>query len=258
MEAARRLDVADVLRGPTHLICCASDSLLTALLWGAPARRDAAHLADALEVTTDMALAEVFDVLVDARAIEALELPALEELSGYLTVRVESWNRRIRRFALVHPPGMVGALVAGLLPLHNPRFALKFFESRDAALRWLEPPPPSVERVRELGGGIRELAPRLRALREYLVFAVADATLEAASAALDTTPRTLQRDLRRLGTNFQSELTRTRVRAACMLLAHSPEKIDSIARHLGLSVSQLHSTFRREIGKTPAAYRALI
>jgi AraC-like DNA-binding protein len=74
---------------------------------------------------------------------------------------------------------------------------------------------------------------------------------------LGVAPRSLQRELSRQATSFRLELTRARVHAACLLLEGSDDKIEAIARRVGwTSSSQMSSIFRRQVGTTPAQYRA--
>jgi AraC-like DNA-binding protein len=103
---------------------------------------------------------------------------------------------------------------------------------------------------------VRQIGPTVRALREYLGRALRDATVEGGARTLGVSPRTLQRELRHARTHFTAELLRARVDAACEKLAHTDEKIETIAREVGcISASQLSTLFRRSLGETPGQFR---
>lgn len=227
-----------------------------AVLWGALDEDEAVGLCHSLELVTGRVLRDAFDMLLDARLVDTFERGAFDVVSEYVVNRLETYHSRVRRVAMVVPPGVVGVMLAGVVGIHNPRFELRAFDDRGAAASWLGRHETVADRTLELGYGVHYLAPTLRSLREYFALGIAHVSLASAAAALGTTPRTLQRELQRMGTDFTTELTRARVRAAKNLLALPGEKIATIARDVGLSVSQLHSTFRRDVGKTPSEYRA--
>jgi AraC-like DNA-binding protein len=250
--------VGRIVRGPTHVVWCASGTLMGTIHWGRPDAPAATELIRRLELTIHPALAAGFDALMDARAMETFEASAFSVTFKYVRSRLETWNRRVRHLAIVLPMGRVGAIVSGLLPLLAPRHPLRFFDHMGEALAWLNRPelPAVLEEVASVVEEVRDLAPTLRALREYLDPSLRTATIESAARALHTTPRTLQRELAKVGARFKSELTRARIHRACVLLEHSDEKIDLVAHQVGLSPSQLHLMFRQVMGETPADYRA--
>jgi AraC-like DNA-binding protein len=245
--------------GPTHVVWCHSATLCGTVHWGRPSESDAAELVRRLELTGHPSLASGFDVYMDARAMEAFDWPTFGVVSGYVRTRLGEWARRIRRHAIVVPQGAVGALVAGLLPLLGPEYPLRFFGTVQEALTWLERPelPRLLDEIAEVADVARAVSPLIRLLREHLDKSLQEPTIEAAAKAVSLSPRTLQRELRRMGTQFTHELMRARVRAACTRLEHSDEKIEAIARRVGCgSSSQLSTIFRRYLGETPAEYRA--
>jgi transcriptional regulator GlxA family with amidase domain len=118
-------------------------------------------------------------------------------------------------------------------------------------------PSEILDEVERLVAQARGIAPVVRALRAYLEGALVDAMVDAAAGALGCSSRTLQRELRQARTSFAAELTRARVRVASMLLSQGDEKVETIARRVGcLSSSRLSVVFKKEMGETPAAYRA--
>jgi AraC-like DNA-binding protein len=154
---------------------------------------------------------------------------------------------------------MVAATVAGLIPLVGPSHPLRFFGAEDEALAWLARPelPSVLAEAAALADDARGTTPLVRSLRHRLDGSLAEATIAATARALGVAPRSLQRELERNGTSFRLELTRARVRAASQLLESSDEKIEAIARRVGWgSSSRMSAIFRRQLGETPAQYRA--
>lgn len=245
--------------GATHLVWCHSATLCGTAHWGRPGENDAAELVRRLEVSIHPKLGVGFDGFMDARGMESFDWPTFGVVSEYVKGRLEQWRRRIRRHAIVVPPGVAGVHVAGLLPLLGADHPIRLFSSVPEALAFIDREDLR-EVLDELGPIIDEargVLPLVRALREYLDRSLADATLEATSRALALSTRSLQRELREQGTRFALELARARLRAACQMLEHSDEKVESIARRVGCaSSSQLSAIFRQHLGETPARYRA--
>jgi AraC-like DNA-binding protein len=245
--------------GATHIVWCHSPTLTGTSHWGQPTELDAADLVHRLEITMHPALAGGFDVFMDARAMESFDWSPFSVVSGYVRNRMIEWSRRFRRHAIVVPPGVVGALIAGLLPLVGSNHSVRFFASVAEAAEWLGNPElfTVLDEVNRLVDEARGVAPLIRALRDHLHRSLAGATLEDMAQRLGLSPRSLQRELRRHGTRFTLEVMNQRVRTACNMLEHSDEKIESIARRVGcISSSQLSAIFRQNVGETPARYRA--
>jgi len=77
-------------------------------------------------------------------------------------------------------------------------------------------------------------------------------TLQIVAAELAMSPRSLQRRLRAVGTNFTELLISTRVSLAQEYLRHSGVTIAEVAQRLGFSqVSVLSRMLRRELGASP-------
>jgi len=245
--------------GATHLVWCHSPTLCGTAHWGRPSERDAAELVRRLEFTMHPKLAGGFDTFMDARGMETFSWPAFAVVSTYVKSRLAQWGRRIRKQVIVVPRGVAGVFVAALMPLLGPDHPLRFFSSVAEALDFIgrEDLRQVLDQLGPIVEEARGQAPLLRALRDYLDGALAGATLEAAAGTLARSSRSLQRDLREQGTRFALELARARMRAACQMLEHSDEKIESIARRVGYaSSSQLSGVFRQHLGETPARYRA--
>jgi AraC-like DNA-binding protein len=245
--------------GVTHVVWCASPSLCGTVHWGRPTAASAGELVRRLAFTGHAALAGGCDGFIDAGAVEAFEWPAFAVLAELARERVPEWGRRLRRHAVVVPPGVVGAIVAGLLPLVGSTHPLRFFGVTAEALAWLARPELTAA-IAELGPIVDEArgtAPLIRRLRDYLERLLPQANIVAAAQALAVSPRTLQRELTAHGTHFTAELMQARLRAARTLLETSDDKIESIAVRVGCgSSSRLSRLFSRFVGETPGRYRA--
>ena len=265
MRRARSID--DFVRDPvgafqagrTHVVWCHSPTLVGTVHWGRPTDADARALVRRLDLCLHPALAHGFDVVQDSRATESFDAGAFQVLSRYVRERLPAWSRNIRRHAVLVPSGMVAATVAGLIPLVGPSHPLRFFGAEDEALAWLRRRelPSVLAEVAAIADEARGTVPLVRSLRHRLDGALGDATIASLARALGVSSRSLQRELARNGTSFRLELTRARVRAASQLLESSDDKIEAIARRVGWgSSSQMSAVFRRELGETPAQYRA--
>jgi AraC-like DNA-binding protein len=245
--------------GRTHVVWCHSPTLCGSIHWGRPTDADARALVRRLEFGLHPGLAGGFDNIMDARAMETFDWPAFGVVSNFVREKLGTLNRRVRKHAVIVPAGMIGALVAGLLPLIGPSYPVRFFASLDDALAWIDRPDAAValEEAQRLADEARGVSPLLRALRHRLTESLEHANVQEMARALGLAPRSLQRELGRHDTSFRIELTRARVQAACLLLDGSDDKIEAIARRVGwASSSQMSAIFRKAVGETPAQYRA--
>lgn len=245
--------------GRTHVVWCHSTTLVGTVHWGRPTDADASALARRLDLCLHPALTHGFDVIQDSRATESFDAGAFEVLAAYVRQRLPAWTSNIRRHAVLVPSGMVAATVAGLIPLIGPSHPLRFFGDEDEALAWIARPelPSVLAEVAAIADEARGTVPLVRSLRHRLGGALADATIASMARALCVAQRSLQRELKRNGTSFRLELTRARVRVASQLLESSDEKIEAIARRVGWgSSSRMSAIFKRQLGETPAQYRA--
>jgi AraC-like DNA-binding protein len=245
--------------GKTHLVWCHSATLVGTVHWGKPTENDARELVKRLDISIQSALAGGFSAVMDTRGMEAFAWPSFSIVAAYVKQRLAQWSKRIRRHAVVVPAGPVGVLVAGLMPLIGTSHPLRFFTSLAEAIDWLnrEELAPILEEVAQLVEDARGVAPVIRSLREHLDQSLQHPSVQLAAQSLGLSARSLQRELSQHGTRFSHELTQARLRAACTLLEHSDDKIESIARRVGCaSSSQLSAIFRQNLGETPARYRA--
>jgi AraC-like DNA-binding protein len=265
-EMKRALSIADFVRAPigcysvgtTHLVWCHSPTLCGTVHWGRPTENDATELVQRLEASMHPLLAERVDALVDARATRSFNANAFVIVSRYVQSRLSEWQRRLHRHAVVVSADVVGAVIAGLLPMLGPKHAVQSFLALDEATAWLgrDDLDPVLDEVRHLAEDAQGTPPLIRVLRDHLDASLIGATLETTAGALGLSARSLQRLLRRHGTGFSQELAQARVRVALSLLEAGDARVETIAHRVGCySSSQLSAIFRRYTGSTPSRYR---
>jgi AraC-like DNA-binding protein len=248
--------------GETQLVWCRSPTLCGSLHWGTLHASDVVELLRALELTRHPALAGQVNVLMDARAVERVDWIACIQLSASVRERAVEWNRCIRRQAVVVRPGPTAAQLASMAALAGLGHEMCFVDEYDVALGWLDwttrlDARAAVDEAVRIVGDARGLQPVVHRLRYWLEHALIGASVEDAAGALAMSVRSLQRELCKAGTSFTSEVQSARVRVACGLLRDTDDKIEVIARAVGsTSASQLSLLFRRQLGITPARYRA--
>lgn len=161
--------------------------------------------------------------------------PDLSPYTGYFCCRVEfDQPSTIVRFPLSHLE----------MPLRQPDTTLLHIleQQAEALLAQL----PQTEPLQQ---SARRIIARL--CRE------GEPTLEAVAAAMNTSPRTLQRRLSERGMRFQQLLDSTRLILAEEYLRDSRLQLTEIAQLLGYSEqSAFNHAFRRWTGKTPRRFRS--
>ncbi len=81
-------------------------------------------------------------------------------------------------------------------------------------------------------------------------------SLEAAASRLGTSPRTLQRRLRKQGINFRAQVEQCRFEIAGALLRETDLRVQEIARRIGYSTPGAFArAFGNWAGCSPRAYR---
>lgn len=202
----------------------------------------------------------VHRAFADASLLTGVDPEAFRALAEYVGPRAEAFAENVSRQAIAHPPGVLGALVAGfydVTPSASPE-RTRLFASPHAALAWL-----GVERPEALLAQLaaaRESAqrpPEILAVRDAVVTRPRSVVLAAVAASLGVSPRALQSRLQDLGTSFRREVAAARVSVAKELLASSDTKLEAIALAVGCaSLSHFSALFRSEVGQSPGQWRA--
>jgi AraC-like DNA-binding protein len=245
--------IAAYLALPRALVFCARPTLWGFALWGAPNEGDLKRIIPLLELELE---ATPHASLVDVRRLEVADPRAFAVLTRYLRANFDAFRTQVTRLALVRPPGVLGATVAGFYQVEGAPYPVRVFDDLPAASAWV--------RDRELAGVLdraladaSSLSPLIMQLRQWLDGHLADATLAKAARAVSRAARSLQRDLRDARSSFQDELDAARVRLAKRLLAETDSSLTEIAYDVGCASPQHFSTlFRRVVGSPPSAWRA--
>jgi len=237
------------------LVFCARPTLWGFAVWGGPTKSDLDRLVRLLarELADDVV---PHASLIDARRLDAVDPRAFVVLAKYLRANFQLFTTRVTRLALVRPPGLLGATVAGFYQVAGAPYPVRIFDDLAAATTWLRAPTLA----RELDAAVTAasaLPPVLVELRRWLDGHLHDASLARAAKSLGRAARSLQRDLTAAATSFQRELDAARVRIAQRLLVESQSSLTEIAYDVGCASPQHFSTlFRRVTGETPSAWRA--
>ena len=240
---------------PHALVFCSRPTLWGFAVWGGPAKTDLDHLVKLLsrELADDVL---PHASLIDARHLDSVDPRAFGVLAKYLKSNFALFTTRVTRLALVRPPGLLGATVAGFYQVAGAPYPVRVFNELAAATAWLRAP----SLARELDAAISNaasLSPALLKLRTWLDGHLDDASLARAAKAVSRAARSLQRDLEDAGTSFQTELDAARIRLAQRLLVDSDSPLTEIAYDVGCASPQHFSTlFRRVTGMTPSKFRS--
>ncbi len=244
--------VGAYLAQPRALVFCARRTLWGFALWGRPTEADLKRIVPLLALELQTA---PHASLVDVRRIDAGDPRAFAVLTRYLRSNFGAFRTQVTRLALVRPPGLLGATVAGFYQVEGAPYPVRVFDDLPAASAWLR----AHDLAAEIDAAITEasaLSPILMQLRRWLDAHLEDATLGRAARAVSRAPRSLQRDLTDARTTFHRELDAARIRLAKRLLADSDSAVTEIAYDVGCASPQHFSTlFRRVTGKTPSAWR---
>jgi AraC-like DNA-binding protein len=195
--------------------------------------------------------------LVDASRLESVDAVGFELLAAYVRDHRVALERAVQRLALVRPDGVAGAITSGFFGVTAPPYPTAVFEDRAQALAWLGAPDPdaalaALAHVEEQVAG----DPLLRDVRVLLEARLDRASLSATAKALGLSERSLQRRLGDLGTTFQVEMNRARVRVAKRRLTETDASLTEIAHAVGCaSLASFSGLFRRATGESPSRWR---
>jgi AraC-like DNA-binding protein len=244
------------LGGPTYLVWCSASDLGGTIVWGEPNEDDVRVVTRAWEF--DRTVAPGFCSLVDFTKLRRVEPSAFGVAMEFCRGRVASFDPAMkRRTAVIHPRGVLGAVVAGVFPLLEPQHPWRLFETEAAAFAWsgCDDPEGLRAQLEEIVARLMNLPPIVRRLRDWLPEHVVAATVGDAARALGHSRRSLQRALEYAGSGFREELARARLSEAARLLTETDLKVEAVACRVGYSHAQLTRIVRRALGKTPVELR---
>jgi AraC-like DNA-binding protein len=258
VDEMRDAPVGRYLTGSFYLAWVFSPRLIGTVYFGRPSEAEFFMLEPLFKLPGHPHLHPPYDVLVDCASLEALPPSAFEFLSRYLEV-AGSFAARMRRVAIVRPPGHAGIMLAGIFhELVRASFPAALFADRAEAAVWLGHRAARVA-CRELDRLLDSLLgapPEVRRLQEYLEANLRRPSLPRAAQALGVSPRSLQRALRQANTSFRKQLAHARLRSAERLLLDGDGKLESVASQLGYSTRAHFATaFRRATGERPSEFR---
>lgn len=238
------------------LIWAATPTLCGTTAWGTITPDVAQQLVAAWAFEAQ--LTAPYTAIIDLAALGAIEPASFETIATFMQAAAPRLAQRVERQALIRPPGLSGAVVAGFYPTLQPGFEWRDFDAADAAYRWCVPDAPTLhaeldERVHAVRAST-SLLPRVHA--ELARRLTAPPSLAAMAEHLAVAPRTLQRALQHASTTYRDEVTRLRVEAAARLLRDSDDKIATIARRVGFaSMPGFSAAFAKRLGCSPSSYR---
>jgi AraC-like DNA-binding protein len=232
-------------------------TLCGTVFWGRPDSADV----EAFSYVVNAELPEhspPHQALVDTRRLTSIDEKAFAQLSAVLGERAEAYGVNVLQQAMVRPEGVIGALVAGfydVTPAVN-RERSRMFVDMDEALAWLGRHAAVKAEIDAAQAAACGLPTTARSLRDWVRRRPEKLTLEVAARALGLSPRSLQAELSREGSNFRRELNLARIEVAKELLAGSDTKLGAIALEVGCgSLPHFSALFRKLAGCSPSEYR---
>ena len=245
------------LLGPTWLHACVEPELFVVSLWGRPQQEDVTRLVESLRLEIEPGV-PAHRSLVDASAVEGGQEDAFLELGRYVHEQHALLSERVERLALVRPSGLAGAAIAGFFSVLDAPYPVRVFDEARLALLWLDVPeaPRLADELSALRAEHSGVSSLLAALRALLTSHRIDADLESAATRLGLSSRTLQRQLRELGTSFRDELTTARLKEAEARMLDSEAPLTAIALDAGFStLAHFSAAFRKVHGTSPSEWR---
>jgi AraC-like DNA-binding protein len=224
-------------------------------VWGRPSRDAVVALTHALEAELRPEVPAHVS-LVDTRRLDGVDAGAFEVLHRYVTKHHARLASQVTRLALVRPPGLPGAVVAGFYRTLDSPYPTEVFDAAAPAAAWLgvdDALVAALEARLDALTGVDPLVARLRALLE----ATPGLAVGVAAKQLALSARTLQRRLADAQTTFVDEAVAARVRVAQRLLLDTDAALTAIAIDAGFSSPQHFSAdFKKATGESPGAWRA--
>jgi AraC-like DNA-binding protein len=258
-EEFRRAPIGACVYGQSFLYFCARPHLCGFALWGRPDGEAFRRLEALLRIELDAGFPPHVS-LVDASRLEGVDAAAFGVLHAYVSANHARLAEQVEHLAIVRPPGLPGATVAGFFQVARPPYPVDIEESAAAALAKLgEPDDGVLDELAEAIASASGMPPLLVSLQKLLDADPGRVSLEDAARKLGLSARSLQRRLNEVSSTYQAELARSQVRVAQRLLRESNTPLTAIAFEVGCATPQHFSTlFRRLVGESPSAWRARV
>lgn len=225
------------------------------IMWGRPDESDVVEMCAAHEVGANPLFAGHTSI-IDARALESVDLLAFQRLLSYLVKRRDAWSPNVSQQVVLHGGGYAHAVVLGMFRIFRPKHRVLFTDDPIEAYAAIGAADVRVE----LEALRAELLGTPEIVRQvHQVFEEIAPRGDAAEVArrLRTSKRSLQRRLAAAGTTLSAEHQRHVLRATERLLELTELDLDAIASQVGASsASHLVTLFRRHHDTTPGAFRA--
>jgi AraC-like DNA-binding protein len=193
--------------------------------------------------------------LIDARRLTGVDPRSFEAFSRYVQVHHAVLGRQVQALAIVRPPGLEGAVVAGFFQVLPPPYPVMVVDSVAAGLAALgEDEAPLAGLVALLdrlddSDAVDVLLGRLQALcrRQPRL------EIDEAAVALAVSVRTLQRRLKDAGTSFSDVVGDVRLQQALARIAGSDASLTAIAFECGYaSLQHIKQTIQQTTKKSPS------
>jgi|GEM_PF-2869129 len=256
-EALLSRPIGRFTRGPGFLLWFESPNLGGLILAGHLAAVDIARALALIEKLADhSAFSAPLNIISDGRQLTAMDAGGFARFEQFVIERRDLIPRRIRRQAILHGGGMLGALMSGFNPSTGPGHDWRTFKHPGAGLAWLGR-TDFLQSYSALASTLA-IAPQLLALDRWLADHFVDGTLAVAANAVGLSRRSLQRTLTDNRTSFSQRRDQARVDAAKVLIARDDLKLSTVGERVGLrSPGHFTALFRRVTGMTPTAFAKL-
>ena len=235
------------------IVWVASRTLCGAYVWGRPDADETRAIVRFFDEYPRVMDAK-FDMILDTRAVEAVDGDALMVLTGWMSEHKDVFERA--RISSVIREAPTGFLLVGLLPTIAADRTFRVVTDPLEAFRAIlgDAGDELAEEVEAIAARLRGVPRELQAIRALLARSL-DATIADAAKELGMSARTLQRGLAKNGTSFHDEVVAARLTKASELLVSTDLKVSAIAARIGVSERAVTLLFRAKAGMSPIEWR---
>jgi len=251
------------LRGRGWASFCArlaSPGLWGFSVWGRVEREDALALLAALRLELHTSIPPHRSI-IDASRLLDVPKGSFDAFADYVREAHEALGSQVTALAIVRPPGLEGAVVAGFFQVLPPPYPVSVHDSVANALAAVAVDDDGVIAAAIAGLAIDDEegdddGAVLRARLEVLADDAADLNLADAAKRLGVSERTLQRRLKEAGTAFSEVLRERRLQRALVRITREETPLTVIALDEGFaSVQHLGQAVKKATGRSPTALR---